>query len=477
MKLYQALADEFAALIRQGTLRAGDRVPSVRQLCREREISPATAMRAYDVLEAAGLVETRERSGYYVSSRWRQPPREPQRSRPSSRTTRVDVSELVFDILEAIRDRDVVPLGSAFPSPMLFPWAKLARYLGSSARHMDPWSTVESLPPGSEELRRQIARRYLAFGTRVAADEIIVTSGALEALTLSLQTVTRAGDTVAIEAPAFYACLQAIEAWGLKAVEIPTHPREGVDLGALQTAIGKHDIRACWFMTSFQNPLGATMPNAKKRELVQLLAKCEIPLIEDDVYAELHFGAERPKPAKAFDTKGLVLSCGSFSKCLAPGYRLGWVTAGRFARDLQRRKITSTLATSMPIQNGIALMLREGGYDAHLAKLRRALHTQQSEALKSLRKHFAEGYRVTAPDGGYFLWVELPSTDALELHRLALESDISIAPGPMFSARREFRHCIRLNVGHPWTAQMDRAIGVLGNLIRSGAAKNKTVDD
>ncbi len=468
MVLYRALADELSSLIKQGTLQVGDRVPSVRQLCRERNISPSTAMRAYEVLEENGLVEIRPRSGYYVSAQWRQSPGEPQHVRPPSRKTRVEVSELVFEILEAARHRDVIPLGSAFPSPMLFPWAKLARYLGSSARHMDPWSTVESLPPGNDDLRRQIARRYLAFGTRVPADEIIITSGALEALNLALQIVTRPGDTVAVEAPAFYACLQSIEAAGLHAVEIPTHPRAGVDLDALASAIVKHNIRACWFMTTLHNPLGATLPADKKQELVKLLARHDIPLIEDDVYAELYFGDERPKPAKAFDTKGLVLNCGSFSKCLAPGYRLGWVAAGRFAQPLQRRKIISTLATSVPIQNGIALFLRQDAYDAHLNKLRHALQTQQAEALNSLRKHFPPGYRVAVPDGGYFLWVELaPNVNTLEVHRLALESNISVAPGPMFSARREFKNYLRLNYGHPWTPQMDRAMAELGRIIRA----------
>lgn len=467
MTLYRDLAADLAELITSGTLRVGDRVPSVRQLVRERRISPATAMRAYEALEAKGLVETRHRSGYYVSDRWRQPIPEPQRSRPHARSTRVDVSELVFEILEATRDRDVVPLGSAFPSPTLFPWAKLARYLGSSARRMDPWSTVESLPPGSDDLRRQIARRYLEFGIRVPADEIVITSGALEALTLSLQTVARAGDTIAIESPTFYACLQAIECGGMKAVEIPTDPREGIDLAALDNAIAKQGIRACWFMTSFQNPLGATLPDAKKRELVQLLAKHDIPLIEDDVYAELYFGTDRPKPAKAFDRKGLVLSCGSFSKCLAPGYRLGWVAAGRFAATVQRRKVMTTLATSVPIQSGIALMLREDGYDAHLARLRDALRAQQAAALQSLRRHLPAASRIAVPEGGYFLWVELASdVDALEVHRLALQANISVAPGPMFSARREFKNCLRINCGHGWTPQMDRAIAELGRIVR-----------
>jgi len=468
VKLYKTVADELATLIRAGTLEVGDRVPSVRELCRERGVSPATAMRAYEDLEAAGLVETRRRSGYYVSDSWRQQLTEPRHSRPSPRSTRVEVNDLVFQILEASRDRDVVPLGSAFPSPLLFPWAKLARYLGSSARHMDPWSTVESLPPGSDDLRRQIARRYLHAGVRVPLEEIVITSGAMEALNLSLQTVTSPGDTVAVEAPAFYACLQAVEMCGLKAVEIPTHPREGVDVAALAQVIARHNIKACWFMTTLQNPLGATMPQESKRELVALLQRHGIPLIEDDVYAELQFGEERTKPAKAFDTRGLVLHCGSFAKCLAPGYRLGWVAAGQFAQAVQRRKITSSLATSIPIQQGIAQMLRQGGYDAHLVKLRAALAKQQAAALDSLRKHLPPDYRVTRPAGGYFLWIELaPAVDSLEVHRLALDAGISIAPGPMFSVRREFRNCLRLNYGHPWTPQMDKAVAKLGNIVRS----------
>lgn len=464
-KLYQVLADELSSAIREGTLRAGDRAPSVRVLCRERKASPATVLQAYNILEAQGLVETRQRSGYYVSARWQHPVEEPRRSQPAGRSTRVEINDLVFQILDTTRARDVVPFGSAFPSPTLFPWTKLSRFLGSSARQMDPLATVQSLSPGSDELRRQIARRYLHGGMRVPSDEIVITSGALEALTLCLQVVTRPGDTVAVEAPTFYACLQAIENCGLKAVEIPTHAREGIDLAALAQAIAKHNIKACWFMTTLQNPLGATLVEDKKQALVKLLAAHDIPLIEDDVYAELQF-ANPQRPAKAFDTKGLVLHCGSFSKCLAPGYRLGWVAAGRFTETVRRRKIATSLGTSLPIQLGIAQMLREGGYDAHLVRLRAALAKQQQTALSALRQHFPQGYRVAPPTGGYFLWIELaPQVDSLEVHRRALDANISIAPGPIFSARREFKNYIRLNYGHPWTAKMDRAVAQLGRII------------
>jgi DNA-binding transcriptional MocR family regulator len=286
----------------------------------------------------------------------------------------------------------------------------------------------------------------------------------MEALHLSLQSLTRPGDAVAIESPSFYACLQAVESLGLKAVEIPTNPREGVELGPLERAIDTHKVRACWFMTSFQNPLGATMPDAKKRDLVRLLESRGIPLIEDDVYSELYFGSRRPRAAKSFDDHGLVLHCGSFSKCLAPGYRLGWVAAGRFARDVQRRKVMTSLATSIPVQDAIADVLQHETYDAHLKKLRRSLAAQRQSLLDAVRRHFP-GHRVTEPDGGYFVWLELPpGADSLELHRRALQCGISIAPGPIFSPRREYRNCVRLNYGHPWSAELDRAVHQLARL-------------
>jgi len=466
MTLYHTVAHELGEMIRGGTLRPGDQLPSVRSLCRTRGVSPSTVLHAYEALESDGLIESRPRSGYYVSE-WRKPVPVPRTSAPKSRSTRVAVSDLVFDTLEASRDRGVIPLGSAFPSPTLFPWAKLARYLGSSARHMDPWNTVESLPPGSVDLRRAIARRYLHLGMSVGIEQIVVTSGALEALNLALQTVVHPGDTIAIESPTFYGCLQAAERLGLHVIEIPTHPQEGIDLLALRKAIATNRIRACWFMTTLHHPTGAIVPAAKKRELVRLLSSHAIPLIEDDAYAELQFASKPCLPAKAFDTKGFVMHCGSFSKCLAPGYRLGWVAAGRFTKDLARLKIESSLATSLPIQQGIAQMLQHGSYNSHLAGLRRLLASQQSAALDSIRRHFPSGYRVSVPAGGYFLWIECaPGVDSLEVHRLALDFGITMAPGPMFSARRQFGNFMRLNYGHPWTPAMDRAIQRLGEILR-----------
>jgi DNA-binding transcriptional MocR family regulator len=466
VKLYTTVTQEIGGMIRDGSLAAGDQLPSVRALSLSRKVSPATVLKAYEALEAGGLVEARPRSGYYVRE-VKARPLPPPTSRPRRSSTRLAVSDLVFETLEASRNREVIPLGSAFPSPVQFPWPKLARYLGSSARHLDPWATVESLPPGSLDLRRQIAKRYLALGISVGIDQIIVTAGALEALNLALQCVTRPGDTIAIESPTFYGCLQAAQRLGLNVVEIPMHPTDGLDIEALKAAIAKFPIRACWFMTTLQHPTGATLPQTRKSELVRLLANHEIPLIEDDAYFELQFSGKPEPPAKAFDRNGYVLHCGSFSKCLAPGYRLGWVAAGRYGEELSRRKMEASIATSLPVQQGIGQMLRHGGYDAHLISLRRRLALSQQGALDSLRRYFPPGYRVAAPRGGYFLWIECAAAvDSLDLHRRALDLGISIAPGPIFSARQQFKNYLRLNTGHPWTNTMGRAIQKLGQLLK-----------
>lgn len=473
MKRYQRHADEIARLIQTQALRPGDRLPSVRQASASRNISPSTVFEAYYLLEARGLIHAKPRSGYYVSPQAATAPEIPSASRPNKRSTTVAISDLVFEVLGSVKDREVVPLGSAFPSAKLFPLQKLARHLSHGMRGLDPWRIVEDLPPGNGRLRRQIGLRYALDGLSIDTDEIIVTSGALEALNLCLAAVTRPGDVVAVESPTFYAALQALERLDLKAAEVATHGRDGIDLNALAAALERHEVKACWLMPNFQNPLGSLMPEENKRALVELLARHEVPLIEDDVYAELYFGPHRPPPAKAFDRKGLVMHCSSFSKCLAPGYRVGWAAAGRFAQQVERLKLMTTLSAAIPSQEALAEYLDQGGYDRHLRKLRQTLATQRDKALRGVVKYFPRGTRVTRPDGGYFLWVELPhGVDALELQRLALSHRISLAPGHLFSVDRRFTHFARINYGHPDDARFESALQTVGRLAATLVARD-----
>jgi DNA-binding transcriptional MocR family regulator len=190
-----------------------------------------------------------------------------------------------------------------------------------------------------------------------------------------------------------------------------------------------------------------------------------VPLIEDDIYGDLFFGDVRPRTVKAFDRSGLVMLCSSFSKTIAPGYRVGFVAPGRYRDRVEQLKFGHTIATATLPQLAIADLLDNGGYDRHLRRLRRALAGQVARVSEAIADHFPPGTRISRPQGGFFLWLELPpGKSALELHARALERGISIAPGPIFSAKPRFSNCLRISCGFPWTETIDRSIRTLGRI-------------
>lgn len=464
---YEQLAADLAEAIADGRLRPGDRLPSVRHTCEARQVSPSTVFQAYGLLESRGLVEARPRSGYFVRAQRvaRQGPVRPALAMALPQS--VAVSDLIHDLLDTTRDSDVVPLGSAFPSPALFPFDVLARSGARAMRHMKPAQITGALMAGDFELREAIRHRHQQLGMPVPLDEVVITHGAMEALNLCLQAVTRPGDVVVVESPTFYAALQVIERLNLRVMPVATDPVHGVDLDALAQVLARERVAACWFMPNFQNPLGALMPVARKQALVALLARHRVPLIEDDVYGELFAGVSRPPPAKLFDQEGWVLHCSSFSKCLAPGYRVGWAMPGRFTRNVLQLKAMSSLATSLPAQRAIADYLHQGGYDRHLRGLREVLSAQLQRTRRQVVRWFPAGTRISQPEGGYFLWLELPpSVDALALHHAARAQGISTAPGVLFSAAPPLTHHLRLNTGHPGDVRVDAALRTLGELAR-----------
>lgn len=474
---YAACAQDIASLILNGSLRPGDRLPSVREASKSRQLSPSTIFEAYYLLEAQGLIHARPRSGYYVSAKAPAASDRLLPSRPASRSVDVEVSALVFEILRLSQDRALLPLGSAFPDPALFPLDKLARSMATSLRRLAPQRIVDDLSPGSLRLRQQISRRYAVDGMQVAADDLVITNGALEALNLCLQAVTEPGDAVVVESPTFYAPLQALERLKLRALPVATDPETGLDLAALAQALQDHRVKACWLMPNFQNPLGSLMPPAGKQALAEMLAHHDVPLIEDDVYGELHFGTRKPPPVKAYDRAGLVLHCASFSKCLSPGYRVGWVAAGRYAARIAQLKLMSSLSAPVPSQVALSDYLAQGGYDLHLRRLRQALLQRRDTMLDAVAGHFPAGTRVSRPEGGYFLWVELPpQVNALQLLRAALDAGISLAPGQLFAPEPHFAHHVRLNYGAVEPSALRTAVARLGALAQAqlgtGAASN-----
>ena len=462
--LYEEVAGRIAYLIEEGTFRAGERLPSVRGLSRQFRVSINTVMEAYGLLEDRRLVEARPQSGYYVRPRLPELPSEPEIARRALSPARVTIGEICLKVMRDTLDPGLVQLGGAIPNPALLPGEKLGRMMAAEVRRNGPASVSYAMPPGLDKLRRQIAGRLVEAGCVVSPDEVVITAGCVEAVLLSLRAVCRPGDTVAVESPCYYNFLQQIADLGLNVLEIPSAPREGMSLEALAYALESNPVKACIAIPNFSNPLGSLMPDEKKRELVKLLARHGVPLIEDDIFGDLTFGSERPTVAKAYDRQGLVLLCSSISKTLAPGYRVGWAVPGRFQAEVERLKFLSNIATSSPAQLAVAEFLANGGYDHHLRSIRRIYAQQVASMAEAIGRSFPPGTRVSRPAGNFVLWVELPEfCDALQLYADALQEGISLAPGPIFSATGKFASCIRLNAAF-WSPRVEAAITALGRL-------------
>jgi DNA-binding transcriptional MocR family regulator len=465
LPLYLKVAHQIEGQIRKGALRVGDKVPSIRGLQRQQGVSVSTVLQAYFWLENQGWIEPRPQSGFYVRMPFSQLAPEPGFQRSRSVPTEIGVGDLLNEVVNSIGDPAKAPLGAATACPTLYPNRKLNRIIQRITRDNPQHSSRCDFAMGAETLRRQIARRSILYGCNFSPDEVVITCGGMEALNLGLRAVARPGDVIAIESPTYFAVLQIIESLGMKAIEIPTHPRSGMDLDALENAIRKHRVRACVSMTNGHNPLGYILDDGYKKTLVEVVTKYGVPLIEDDIYGDITFNGNRPKTAKAFDTEGLILLCSSFSKVLAPGFRVGWIQPGRFLDTVTRLKFITTLSSPSLPQVAVAEFIECGGYDRYLRSLRTALANQVQVFSQGVAKYFPEGTKISRPAGGYVLWVELPETvDALKLYRASLAKGISIVPGLIFSASGRFRNYIRISCGHPWTDSIEHAVMTLGKL-------------
>lgn len=465
--LYETVAERINNLIAQGALRPGDRVPSVRQLRRQLGVSITTVLEAYRLLEDRGTIEARPQSGHYVRASFPGALEEPEIYRHQDGPTSVSMGDLAVQVLRDMGNPDLLQLGAALPNPEMLPQEKLSKTLAASVREYPGSSGSYDLPPGYEPLRIQIARRLVLAGCVVSPAQIVITSGSQESINLCLRAICQPGDTVAIESPIFYGILHAIESLGLRALEITTHTRDGIELEALEQAIAQNSVKACIVVSNYNNPLGSRIPDANKRALVELLAAKNIPLIEDDNYGDLGFDLTRPTVAKSFDQSDNVLLCASFSKTLAPGYRVGWVVAGRYQKQVEYLKIVSNLATSMPPQLALAAFLDRGGYEHHLRKVRRVYENQMVSMTQAISEYFPPGTRVTRPRGGFILWVELPAyVDSIALYKQSMNSRITLAPGPLFSATQKYGNCIRLNASY-WSSKAEKALATIGKLAAS----------
>ncbi len=463
---YQQIAGRLEGLIAAGTFRPGDRLPSVRALSRDWRVSVTTAIGAYSLLEDRGVVEPRPRSGYYVRARHIAPESLPRRVEVESDPVEVSFDAITEKIMDAAAQPGVIPFGAAVPRNELLPSAKLASLYGSVVRAAGASAFQYSMPPGLPELRVELAKRLLGAGIAVSPDEIITTSGALDAVLLAVTATCKAGDVIAVESPTYFGILSMVMELGLKAVEIPVVPGEGVCAEALAEAFAAHPVKACILQPNFQNPVGAVIPDDEKRRIVALAKRHGVILIEDDLYGDLHFSEKRPTSLMAFDSGSTVIHCGSYSKSIAPGLRVGWIVPGasRYHR-IKSLKYATSLANPTASELVVAEFLKSGGVDRHLRKVRRIYARQTHEIREAILECFPADIRVTLPAGGFLLWCQLPEGFDSEVFALAaLKQKISVVPGTLFSASGGLRNCFRISCGSPLDNTSRRALGILAKL-------------
>ncbi|KUI99661.1 aminotransferase-like domain-containing protein [Vibrio sp. MEBiC08052] len=465
MAKYQELVDQLKRQIQSGIWNPGDKLPSLRKQSEHTGISLMTVLHAYQLLESQGWVVSQARSGYRVAPRVKTKHVQPPQVAVSS-IENVDINEFIFEVLQASKNPQLINFGFAYPSPDLYPHYHVTRAFSSAARNMPISNTFNNLPPGNEQLRQLIAKRYAARGIEISPDEIVITAGALEALNLSLQACASAGDWIVVESPTFYGALQSLQRLGLKALSIRTDPVTGIDIDSLERALQTHPVKACWLMSNHQNPLGFTLTDEKKKRIVDILNRYNVALIEDDVYSELYEGSEPITSMKMYDHTGNTMLCSSFSKSLIAGLRIGWVVAGKRALDIQKLQLMSTFATSAPIQMTLVHYLTSRNYELHLKQLRKRLAERKKKITERLRALLPDEVNIISQKGGYFVWLELPEhLDATYIYDEVLKENVSIAPGKMFSLNDQYNHCIRLNASFELDHHRMRALDILASSI------------
>lgn len=462
---YEQLARLIVDMIDNGTFAPGVRLPSVRTVSEERGISVSTVLQAYRWLEDRGILVARPQSGFYVSSAQGRKLGLPSNSRLRSKASTVSISGAVATLLEHASNSAFVPLGCAVPDATILQSNRLDLALARAARSHGARYNVYGPARGDLRLRTEISKRALRVGHALSPEGMLITNGCTEAVTLALTSVSKPGDTIAVESPTYFGLLHTLEMLDLKALELPTDPTCGINVDAFARILETQTVAACMLSSSFSNPLGSLMPEAQKRELLAMLSRHAVPLIEDDVYGEIHFTRERPKPFIALDGGANTIYCSSFSKSLAPGYRVGWIVPGAFAQQVMDRKLAFSLSSAVLPQVALADFLASGAYDSHMRRLRRQLEENLIRLTRAIEASFPAETRVSRPAGGFALWVELPKGfDSRILFDAALENGICFAPGDVFSASRRFRNCLRLTAGSTWSDRIDKGVRRLGVL-------------
>jgi DNA-binding transcriptional MocR family regulator len=462
MKLYEQLYSTISQQIESGYFAVNQKLPSIREISQQHKVSISTAQEAYRLLEDTGLAVVRPKSGYYV--KLVQPHNLlPDISHPDQKPVQIDNWDEVLALTSTENQRDFLAFGRGTPNTQLSTLKPLQRIFKDIAKNQPQALYRARAGKGEISLREQIVRLMLLSGCALHPDDIVITAGCQEALSLSLKALTKPGDIVAVDSPFFYGSVQAIQSNELKVLEIPTHPETGISLPALELALEQWPIKIIQLVPTSNNPQGYIMPDKNKIKLLKLAEKHDFAIIEDDINGDLVYQSPRPRTIKSFDTEGRVLLCSSFSKTVAPGFRIGWVAAGRYGKVIEHLKFITSYSTPTVPQQVLAEFIKQGYYDKHNHAAKHQYHKNRDQMIRAVRQYFPQGTRMTYPGGGLNLWIVLPENiNSFELNEKLHSFNIGIAPGALFNSSGKYKNCMRLNYATLHDDKIEQAIKTIG---------------
>ena len=463
---YEEIAGHIAAGIKDGTILTGEKLPSLRKMSRRYGCAISVVMQAYELLERSGMAFAVEKSGYFASLPGSSPSPAPHREKHQLTSEEARPLSMIGRIIEAGNDRRIVPLGAGLPHASLLPLKNLKQNLFRILKEENSLLGEYAGESGLPALRREIGKVMLQRGIAVSSDEILITNGCTEALSLAVQSCSSPGDIIVSESPVFMGIIQILNQLKRRIIPMPTSPEEGVDLNQLEGVLAREEVKAVILTALYQNPLGFVMPEKNRREIIHLAEKYKVTIIEDDIYNQCSYDHSEERPIKSFDTTGRVIYCSSFSKTLSPGLRVGWLAGGRKHEVCRRLKMGLTLGGNPVIQAAVAEYLQSPRYTANIYKLQKALERQTREIKQLIIQHFPRGTAVSKPKGGLYLWVELPfELDCLNLFEQALKEDISFVPGSAFGVNGRYNNCLRISIASPVEEETRNAVEKLGVML------------
>lgn len=470
--LYRQICDGLREAILSGELAEGTRLPTERALAQELGLNRTTAMNAYNELASEGLVERHVGRGTLVRRSYFSPDEEQIDTPLPSWLIGLSTGEeallgpdaRVLSELTSMRDHhEIISFAAGTPAPDLLP-AELLRTIFSESLLEDRQRALGYCPvEGLQSLRRSIAARMRRRGVAIDFQHILILSGSTQGIGLIGRFLLSPGDEVVVEVPTYLGAVQSFRALGARVIGVPLD-NEGMRVDLLESILARRRPRLIYTSPTFQNPTGVVMSPERRRRLLLLAKRYQLPVVEDDAYGEVYFEGKEPQPLKAMDTHENVLYLSTYSKIVAPGLRVAWLAGPpALIERLSLHKQVFDLNTNALGQWVVSQILQRDMLDEHLATLRQLYRSKRDCMLSAIRTHWPAGARVNHPCGGFHLWCRLPGDmRARPLLREAANERVAFLIGEPFHVDGGGQHHIRLSFSSPQIEDIEEGIRRIG---------------